>query len=119
MNIQKTKNFIDHIWDTSIIPKLMEYVHIPNKSPAFDPQWQQNGYMDKAVKLIAAWCQDQAIHHMTLDIVRLPDRTPVIFMDIPGDSDETILLYGHLDKQPEMKGWDADLAPWKPVLKND
>jgi acetylornithine deacetylase/succinyl-diaminopimelate desuccinylase-like protein len=119
MNVQETKNFIDHLWDTSIIPKLMEYVHIPNKSPAFDPQWQQNGYMDKAVKLIAAWCQDQAIHNMTLDIVRLPNRTPVIFMDIPGDSDETILLYGHLDKQPEMKGWDADLAPWKPVLKND
>ena len=40
-------------------------------------------------------------------------------VDVPGQVDDTVILYGHLDKQPEMVGWDADLGPWKPVLKGD
>lgn len=119
MNHQETKKFIDHTWDSSIIPTLMEYIHIPNKSPIFDPKWKEHGHMDKAVKLIADWCKKQNVKDMHLKVVHLEGRTPVIFMEIPGDSDETILLYGHLDKQPEMSGWDSDLAPWKPVLKED
>ncbi len=119
MNHEEIKKFIDHTWDSSIIPTLMEYIHIPNKSPIFDPKWKENGHMDKAVKLIADWCKKQDIKKMHLEVVRLDGRTPVILMEIPGETDETILLYGHLDKQPEMTDWDADLAPWKPVLKED
>jgi acetylornithine deacetylase/succinyl-diaminopimelate desuccinylase-like protein len=119
MNNEEIKKFIDHSWDSSITPTLMEYIYIPNKSPLFDPQWKQNGHMDKAVKLIADWCKNFGVENMHLEVVQLDGRTPVIFMEIPGSSEETILLYGHLDKQPEMSGWDADLAPWKPVLKDD
>lgn len=56
---------------------------------------------------------------MEMEIVRLPGRTPLIFMEIPGDSDDTVLLYGHLDKQPEMTGWADGLGPWIPVIKGD
>lgn len=119
MNKQQNLNFVNKIWDESIVPTLMEYIKIPNKSPQFDKNWQANGYMDKAVKLIADWCNANAVAGMKLDIVQLENRTPVIFMEIPGTTDDTILLYGHLDKQPEMAGWDADLHPWKPVLKGD
>jgi acetylornithine deacetylase/succinyl-diaminopimelate desuccinylase-like protein len=55
----------------------------------------------------------------TLEVVRLPGRTPLLFMDVPGDSGDTVLLYGHLDKQPEMKGWSEGLGPWLPVRKDD
>ena len=119
MNLEKNKQFVEHLWDTSIVPTLEEYIKIPNKSPLFDPQWQQHGHMDQAVHLIADWCRAQAIENMQLDIVRLEGRTPLIFIEIPGSSTDTILLYGHLDKQPEMTGWDSDLHPWKPVLKED
>jgi acetylornithine deacetylase/succinyl-diaminopimelate desuccinylase-like protein len=119
MNNEEIKKFIDHTWDSSITPTLMEYIYIPNKSPMFDPKWKENGHMDKAVKLIADWCKNFAVKNMHLEVVQLDGRTPLIFIEIPGSSDETILLYGHLDKQPEMSGWDADLAPWKPVLKGD
>jgi acetylornithine deacetylase/succinyl-diaminopimelate desuccinylase-like protein len=119
MDIKVNKQFINEMWDTSIIPVLKEYIHIPNKSPLFDSNWQANGYMDKAVELIANWCEQQDINNMGLNIVRLPGRTPLIFLEIPGNSSDTILLYGHLDKQPEMTGWDADLAPWKAVHKGD
>lgn len=119
MNTQQLTNFIDGVWDKSIIPTLMDYIRIPNKSPLFDSNWQQHGYVDQAAKLIKEWCEKNAPKNMTLEILRAADRTPVIFMEIPGQSDETVLLYGHFDKQPEMKGWAADLGPWKPVLKGD
>ena len=106
-------------WGNSIIPELVEYIRIPNKSPAFDPDWQKNGYMDQVVEQFAAWSQRQNIEGMKLDVVRLPKRTPLIYIDIPGDIENTILLYGHLDKQPEMKGWKEGFGPWEPVLKEN
>lgn len=117
-NPQELFNFIEQEWDTDILPSLAEYIKIPNKSPHFDANWQKNGYMDQAVEHIAAWCKAHAPQQMTLEVVRLDNRTPLIFMEIPGHSNETVLLYGHLDKQPEMSGWDDDLDPWKPVIKN-
>lgn len=119
MDSNKLVEFINHQWDNSIVPTLMEYIKIPNKSPQFDAQWQEHGYMDKAVELIADWCRKHAAKEMKLDVVRLPGRTPVILMDIPGDKPGTVLLYGHLDKQPEMTGWDDGLSPWSPTLRGD
>jgi len=110
---------ISKTWDDSIVPELVEYIKIPNKSVMFDAEWKAHGHMDKAMKLIVDWCQKQSIKGMQLEVVQLPNRTPLLFIEIPGEIDETVLLYGHMDKQPEMKGWDADLGPWKPVLKED
>ena len=113
------------------MPTLTEYIRIPNKSPAFDPGWEQAGHMEAATQLIAGWCRDHAIPGMTVEIVRLEGRTPLIFMEtaaVPAGSGSgsgegpagTVLLYGHLDKQPEMVGWDeaSGLGPWTPVLRD-
>lgn len=116
---QQNIDFINKIWDESITPTLMEYIKIPNKSPQFDKDWRTHGYMDAAVNLISQWCKDHAVEGMKLEVVRIEDRTPVILIEIPGSNDDTVLLYGHLDKQPEMTGWDDDLHPWKPVLRGD
>jgi acetylornithine deacetylase/succinyl-diaminopimelate desuccinylase-like protein len=119
MDSTKTRVFVNRNWDESALPQLIDYIRIPNKSPAFDPAWQEHGYMDQAVALIERWCLRQDLPGMQLEVVRLPDRTPLIFMDIPGRSDHTVLLYGHLDKQPEMSGWRAGLGPWQPQLEGD
>ena len=119
MRIEENTIFVNNIWDNSILPALTDYIKIPNKSPFFDPNWKQNGYMDKAVKLISEWCQKEAIEGMKLEVVQLEGRTPVIFIEIPGQNDDTVLLYGHMDKQPEMAGWDNGLDPWTPVLRGD
>lgn len=119
MNKDKNLAYINNIWDSSIVPTLMEYIKIPNKSPQFDKDWQSHGYMDNAIKLISDWCKAHAIENMKLEVVRLEGRTPLLFIEVPGNNDDTILLYGHLDKQPEMTGWDDDLHPWKPVLRGD
>lgn len=117
MNQLVNTQYINELWDKSIIPTLMEYIKIPNKSPQFDKDWQKHGYMDQAVKLISDWCLQNAVPGMKLEVVHLEGRTPVIFIDIPGNNDDTVLLYGHLDKQPEMVGWSEGLHPWKPVLR--
>ncbi len=113
------RSFVDGLWDAEIVPQLVEYVKIPNKSPAFDADWQAHGYMEQAVELIGGWCRARPIPGMTFEVVRLGGRTPVLFMEIPGTGDETVVLYGHLDKQPEMTGWREDLGPWTPKLEND
>ena len=115
----RLKKFVDPFWDDSILPSITEYIRIPNKSPAFDPQWVEHGYMEDAVKLMEAWAQPQlaGFPGATLEVVRLPGRTPLIFIEVPGDGDDTVLLYGHLDKQPEMKGWAEGMGPWIPVLQ--
>lgn len=117
-NPQGLYDFVCQQWDEEILPSLCDYIKIPNKSPHFDADWQTHGYMEKAVKHIATWCLAHAPAGMKLEIVRLEHRTPLIFIEVPGLIDETVLLYGHLDKQPEMTGWDEGLDPWEPVLKN-
>ncbi len=123
MDAKQVDHFVSKKWDDEIVPQLVEYIRIPNKSPMFDEQWVEHGYMDQAVDLMANWANAQAIPGMQLEVVRLEGRTPLIFVEIPaangGSNDDCVLLYGHLDKQPEMTGWDEDLGPWKPVLKGD
>jgi len=118
LDTDKSRALVDSLWDDSIVPALTDYIRIPNKSPMFDAQWREHGHMDKAVALIESWCREHALPDMTVEVVRLGDRTPVILMEIPGTSDDTVLLYGHLDKQPEMTGWEDGLGPWKPVLRD-
>ena len=125
MDTQKAQAFIDKKWDEEIVPELIEYIKIPNKSPYFDPKWDEHGYMEQAVQQIANWCDAQDIPNKTLDIVRIPGRTPLIFMEISASdgtnnpADDTILMYGHLDKQPEMSGWEEGLGPWIPVMRDN
>jgi acetylornithine deacetylase/succinyl-diaminopimelate desuccinylase-like protein len=115
------RQFVDEAWSASIVPKLSDYIRIPNRSPVFDPDWARHGHMDEAVALIERWCAQRPIEGLSVEVVRLPGRTPVILMEIPATAptNETVLLYGHLDKQPEFTGWETGLGPWTPVLKGD
>jgi acetylornithine deacetylase/succinyl-diaminopimelate desuccinylase-like protein len=119
--VSAVQAFVGATWRESIVPAISAYIRIPNRSPAFDPSWAEHGHMDRAVALIESWCRQRPIAGLTVEVVRLPQRTPLVFMEIPGTatSDETVLLYGHIDKQPEFTGWDAGLDPWTPVLRGD
>jgi acetylornithine deacetylase/succinyl-diaminopimelate desuccinylase-like protein len=116
------RRFVDQIWRDEVVPTLVDYIRIPNKSPSFEPDWARLGHMEAAVSLFVAWAERKIadLPGATLSVERLPGRTPLIFIDVPGASnDETVMLYGHLDKQPEMTGWAAGKGPWEPVLEGD
>ncbi|WP_424681158.1 M20 family metallopeptidase [Frateuria sp. YIM B11624] len=124
MDTARLSGFIGGLWDDEIVPQLVEYIRIPNKSPMFDAQWVEHGYMDQAVALLERWARGKlaSLAGATLEVVRLPGRTPLIYIDVPATlagCDETVVLYGHLDKQPEMTGWAEGLGPWTPVIKGD
>lgn len=118
MDTNKAAEFVNATWDESIVPKLCEYIAIPNKSPAFDPEWSPHGHMERAAALLADWCRKQPVEGMKVEVVRLENRTPLLFLDIPGASEDIVLLYGHYDKQPEFSGWAEGLEPWKPVIRD-
>ena len=118
MDTKTTAAFVNEIWESSIIPEISEYIRIPNKSPGFDPDWEKNGHMEKAVQMLEAWCKTQPIEGMSTEIVRIEGRTPLLFIEIPGSSENTVVLYGHYDKQPEFTGWADDLDPWVPTVRD-
>ncbi|RZS37798.1 acetylornithine deacetylase/succinyl-diaminopimelate desuccinylase-like protein [Herbihabitans rhizosphaerae] len=111
---------VGQAWESSILPSLSDFVAIPALSPAFDPEWAANGQLDAAVEHVRSWVNDRGIPGVTTEIVRLDGRTPVLLIDVPatGDTTDTVLLYGHLDKQPPVGGWSDGLGPWQPVLRD-
>ena len=121
MDEGRLKSFVNRLWDEAVVPSLVDYIRIPNKSPGFDKDWAAHGYMDAAVALMEKWARAQLarIPGATLEVVRLAGRTPLIFIEIPGEGTEPVLLYGHLDKQPEFTGWADGLGPWTPVIRGD
>jgi acetylornithine deacetylase/succinyl-diaminopimelate desuccinylase-like protein len=118
MDLERLKSRIARTWDDSIMERLVAYVRIPNKSPMFDPQWERNGYMEAAVQLMADWCRAQKVPGASVEVRRLPGRTPLLLVDVPGELPGCVLLYGHLDKQPEFTGWLPGLGPWEPVIRD-
>ena len=120
MTDSSTRQFVDQVWDQSIVPTLCDYIRIPNKSPAFDADWLANGHMQRAVELLRDWCDTLDIEGLHCEIHTLPERTPVLICEVPATRQGlgTVLLYGHYDKQPEFAGWEPDLSPWEPVLRD-
>ena len=117
MDVTRLSASINRTWDDSIVERLVAYVRIPNKSPTFDPQWERNGHMQAAVTLMADWCRRQPLPGARVEVRHLPGRTPLLLVDVPGERPGCVLLYGHLDKQPEFTGWLPGLGPWAPVVR--
>jgi acetylornithine deacetylase/succinyl-diaminopimelate desuccinylase-like protein len=117
------RQFVEQRWDHVIVARLSDYIRIPAKSPAFDPSWAAHGYLERVARDALAWTRNQPVRGLQAEIVALNGRTPCVFFDAPSTrggsaTDQTVLFYGHLDKQPEMSGWRAGLGPWQPVVQD-
>ena len=122
MNLADIKPFLERKWDDELIPRLVEYVKVPAKSPAFDASWSAHGHLGEVIKSADAWARAQKIEGLVVEIVEIPGKTPCLFFDVPATNglggDKTVLFYGHLDKQPEMVGWRDKFGPWTPVIED-
>ncbi|MCH8882556.1 MAG: M20/M25/M40 family metallo-hydrolase [SAR324 cluster bacterium] len=119
MDAKALEKRVSDFWEREVVPALMEFIRIPNESPAFDREWRAHGHMDRAVQLVADWIGRQGIAGCTVDVLRDGERTPLVFVEIEGRREGTVVIYGHLDKQPPMVGWRDGLGPWTPVLSKD
>ena len=118
-------NELTAVWTAEVVPVLRDYIAIPALSPMFAPDWSEVGHITKAVALLKDWASSRLISDLTVTVREIAGRTPLIVCEVPAFGlppdcpPDVVLLYGHLDKQPEMSGWRADLGPWKPVLEGD
>ena len=122
MDLSELKAFTDRKWDEEIVPRLVDYVRVPAKSPAFDANWRAHGHLDAVVRSARDWGAAQGIAGLKLEIVEIAGRTPCLFFDVPATgglgNERSVLFYGHLDKQPEMTGWREGMGPWTPVIED-
>lgn len=128
LNATQALGEVSRAWDEDIVHRLEDYIRIPAKSPAFDADWEKNGFIDTVMWDAATWVMAQKVDGLTLEVIRLEGRTPVLFFEIPASSGtaesataaskQTVLMYGHLDKQPEFSGWRSDLGPWTPKYED-
>ena len=121
MDFAELQNFIDGRWQDDLLPVLSEYIAIPCQSPAFEPDWAERGHMQRAVDLMTHWAREglAAVPGARVEVVTLPGRTPVVHIEIPGEGDAPVLIYGHLDKQPPMAGWSQGRDAWTPSLEGE
>lgn len=124
LNTTQALEHVSHAWDTDIVARLTDYVAIPAKSPMFDSAWDANGLLETVVRNTAQWIESQKVAGLSVEIIRLPGRTPVLFFEVASTrsaalaTTQTVLMYGHLDKQPEFSGWRKDLGPWTPKYED-
>jgi acetylornithine deacetylase/succinyl-diaminopimelate desuccinylase-like protein len=121
LNAAQAMSQVSAQWDADIVQQISDYIAIPAKSPGFDADWKAHGYIDTVMRNAAAWVEAQKVEGLTLEVVRLEGRTPVLFFEVAAtrvDSTQTVLMYGHLDKQPEFTGWRSDLGPWTPKYQD-
>jgi acetylornithine deacetylase/succinyl-diaminopimelate desuccinylase-like protein len=123
---------VDSAWTTSIVGLLHDYIAIPNVSPAYDAAWAEAGHMQRAVELVQEWCNQRvgsSLAGAKVEVHEIDGRTPLLLVDIPPSmparrsdddtADDTVLIYGHLDKQPPFDGWRDGLGPWQPVVEGE
>lgn len=124
---QALQEKVNEKWDEDITPALVEFIKVPAKSPAFDTNWAKNGYLDQVVNDAVVWVKAQQVQGLTIEVLQLnhsdgSPRTPVIYFEIPAfnsNADKAVLMYGHLDKQPESSGWEIGPGPWEPAIINN
>ncbi|MCX7273048.1 MAG: M20 family metallopeptidase [Burkholderiales bacterium] len=122
MDLSELRAFTSRKWDEELVPRLVDYVRVPAKSPGFDASWAAHGHLQAVIQAAEQWCRAQPIAGMRLEIVSIDGRTPCLFFDIPATgglgNDSSVMFYGHLDKQPEMAGWRDGFGPWTPVIED-
>ena len=121
MEQNRLKDEVSTVWKNDVVPALVDYIAIPALSPAFDEAWASHGHLACAVGMLSDWARHLELTGVTVAVRELVGRTPVIVVNVAAPNDAsnvepTVLMYGHLDKQPEMEGWSAGLGPWQPVI---
>jgi acetylornithine deacetylase/succinyl-diaminopimelate desuccinylase-like protein len=120
MDQTRVRDVIARTWADDVIPSLSGLIAIPALSPSFDADWAATGQLRAAVSHVASWAGSRGLGRP--EVVELDGRAPLLMIDIPATAGATapgtVILYGHLDKQPPLGDWSAGLAPWQPVLRD-
>ncbi|HEY5265678.1 MAG TPA: M20/M25/M40 family metallo-hydrolase [Acidimicrobiales bacterium] len=108
-------------FERDALETLTEFGAIPALSPMFDAEWVESGHIEEAAQLLAAWARARKLANFDVTIHRLEGLTPmlVVTVDSTAGEGDTVVLYGHLDKQPPLGDWSEGLDPFIPVRRGD
>jgi acetylornithine deacetylase/succinyl-diaminopimelate desuccinylase-like protein len=108
-------------FERDALDTLMTFATIPSLSPDFDAEWAEHGYLQEAAELLADWARSRKLDHVAVEIHYLEGRTPTLTITVDSTAGEggTVVLYGHLDKQPPLGDWSEGLDPYVPVRRGD
>ena len=121
MEDEKVRTSVGTCWSSEILPSLAGLVEIPALSPAFDTSWAASGHLQAAVEHVRGWINARELPGARTEVVQLAGRSPLLLVDVPatpGAGDGTVLLYGHLDKQPAAGRSAEGIGPWQPVFRD-
>ena len=119
MDNKRTAAFVKKEWVDNVLPSLMDFIRVPNLSPAFDEAWDANGHQLTAFDLVKSWAEAQGLENCTIELLKEEGRTPLLFIEVePHESEQSCMLYAHIDKQPPMGDWADGLGPCQPVVRD-
>ncbi|XP_010701567.1 peptidase m20/m25/m40 family-like protein [Leishmania panamensis] len=116
----QVRKTVESEWEETIVPAISAYIEVPNQSPQFDPEWATNGLQEKAFDILIDWVKAQNVPGLTYDYITAEGRTPFLLIEIAGTepTKNTVLMYGHMDKQPPLRPWAEGLDPHKAVMRD-
>jgi acetylornithine deacetylase/succinyl-diaminopimelate desuccinylase-like protein len=119
---QQVHTSVTGAWADEVLPSLSGLIEIPALSPAFDRSWAASGQLRAAAEHVRDWIAARGLPGARCEIIELEGRSPLLLAEVDASPQAaaagTVLLYGHLDKQPPVGGWSAGLGPWQPVLRD-
>lgn len=71
---QLVRDFCDARWDTEVPPLVQEHIRIPAVSPAYDPGWEADGHLHRAVGTSAAWLASVPLPGLRTEVLHAPVR---------------------------------------------
>ena len=104
--MDRISEIIEASWRGETLEALKAFVRLPSKNRVFDPDWEKNGWLVRAVEDAARWGR-QRFPKGRFEMHYRPGLTPVLVVDLPAEGDHTgrpAFFYGHFDKQPETEG---------------
>jgi acetylornithine deacetylase/succinyl-diaminopimelate desuccinylase-like protein len=108
-------------FEAEALDTLLKFGAIDCISPDYDQTWTERGRIDAAAELLANWARSRQLAQFKVEVRKIGGLTPVLLVEIDatGPAKGTVVLYGHMDKQPPLGEWSAGLAPFVPVRRDD
>jgi len=100
---------------------LQDFIRVPNLSPNYDAQYLTNGLNEQCMELVDGYVNQLQIVGLSKKVFQPEGSVPLIVYVIEPTHGCTknVMLYGHLDKQPWMEGWEEGLSPTDPVIRGE
>ena len=121
MDPQRTRAFVESSADSGSIPALTEFIKVPSTSPLFDPDWETNGLIRQAYTVLLNYVKTLNIAGFSVDVITNPHESDLIYIEVEATRAglPTVLMYGHMDKQPAFTGWHDFCGATNPAIKDN